>query len=368
MAIADIPNSTRDGDAPRRQAKPDAHVAAKLCRSRIGRLMGVQVIALGSYVPENCVRNEDLAALGYDADWIVKRTGITERRHAAAGRVDGRPGHRGRPAVHRRRRHPPRADRSRAAGHLHARHARSGHGEPGPGPLGALCPGLRLAGRLCELRLRPDHRQQYVATGCSQRALVIGADCNSRILNPADKQTYPFFGDAAGAVVLAPGSTDQGILAYAVGSDGSGAELHLPAHRRRASRFPPPTLAGISSAWMAGRCSSGPFALSRKPSAKCSIRGHGRPTSTWWYFHQANIRIINAAIENCTFAQQGLQQSRPLRQHLVRQHSFGPGRGLRTGRIHRGNHVLFSGFGAGLSWGTVADAGGKKRWGSLDEY
>ena len=66
---------------------------------------------------------------------------------------------------------------------------------------------------------------QYVASGCSQRVLVIGADCNSRMVNPADKQTYPLFGDAAGAVVLAPGGADQGILAYAVGSDGSGAKL-----------------------------------------------------------------------------------------------------------------------------------------------
>jgi hypothetical protein len=85
MAIADIVNSTSGKDAPRRQTRADAQVAAKLCRSRIGRLMGVQIIALGSYVPELRVRNEDLAALGYDADWILQRTGITERRHAGPG-------------------------------------------------------------------------------------------------------------------------------------------------------------------------------------------------------------------------------------------------------------------------------------------
>ncbi len=44
--------------------------------------MGVQVVALGSYAPPQRVRNEDLAALGYDADWILQRTGISERRHA----------------------------------------------------------------------------------------------------------------------------------------------------------------------------------------------------------------------------------------------------------------------------------------------
>ena len=60
-----------------------ADVPIPLPRSRIGKLMGVQVLATGSSVPEQRVSNEDLAALGYDAEWIVQRTGILERRHAA---------------------------------------------------------------------------------------------------------------------------------------------------------------------------------------------------------------------------------------------------------------------------------------------
>ncbi|HID76737.1 MAG TPA: ketoacyl-ACP synthase III, partial [Planctomycetaceae bacterium] len=51
-------------------------------RSRTGRLMEVQVVGVGSAVPDRLVTNEDLASLGYDADWIVQRTGILERRHA----------------------------------------------------------------------------------------------------------------------------------------------------------------------------------------------------------------------------------------------------------------------------------------------
>ena len=54
-------------------------------RSRLGRLMGVQVVGIGSSVPQNPVRNEDLAALGYDAEWILQRTGILERRHVDPG-------------------------------------------------------------------------------------------------------------------------------------------------------------------------------------------------------------------------------------------------------------------------------------------
>src|SRR3984957_12101959 len=52
-------------------------------RPRCRRLMGIRVIGTGSYVPDAVVSNEHLhARLGFDSDWIVKRTGILERRHA----------------------------------------------------------------------------------------------------------------------------------------------------------------------------------------------------------------------------------------------------------------------------------------------
>src|SRR4249919_4090761 len=59
----------------------DAELLASV-RSPLRRLPGVQIIGTGSYVPENVVTNEDLARLGCDADWIIQRTGIRERRHA----------------------------------------------------------------------------------------------------------------------------------------------------------------------------------------------------------------------------------------------------------------------------------------------
>src|ERR1700681_3357031 len=52
-------------------------------RPRCRRLTGVRVLATGSYVPDTIVTNEHLhERLGHDSDWIVKRTGILERRHA----------------------------------------------------------------------------------------------------------------------------------------------------------------------------------------------------------------------------------------------------------------------------------------------
>ena len=54
-------------------------------RSPLRRLTGVQIIGTGSYVPENVVTNDALASLGCDADWILQRTGIRQRRHAPKG-------------------------------------------------------------------------------------------------------------------------------------------------------------------------------------------------------------------------------------------------------------------------------------------
>src|SRR5271154_6308999 len=52
-------------------------------RPRCRSLMGVRVIGTGSYVPDAVITNDHLhARLGFDSDWIVKRTGILERRHA----------------------------------------------------------------------------------------------------------------------------------------------------------------------------------------------------------------------------------------------------------------------------------------------
>ena len=65
----------------------------------------------------------------------------------------------------------------------------------------------------------------YVVSGASDLALIIGGDCNSRVLNPNDIKTYPLFGDGAGAVLLTRGRPDQGLLSFSLGADGGGGDL-----------------------------------------------------------------------------------------------------------------------------------------------
>ena len=142
---------------------------------------------------------------------------------------------------------------------------------------------------------------QFVATGCSRLAFwSIGADCNSRVVNPADEQTYPLFGDAAGAV--AAGRRQRRARAAGL--------------RRRLRRL------GRAAALPAdGRhrdCRSRP---SRHLNGRHYLHMDGRPVFKWAIrmlretidevlqaagmtlddvdlviFHQANMRIINSAV------------------------------------------------------------------------
>ena len=96
-----------NAELPREDRAPTATPVAALAesgRSRVGTLMGVQILATGSYAPEPVVHERDLAQYGFDADWIVQRTGIHERRHAPPGHGHQRRGLRGRRPLPGRRR------------------------------------------------------------------------------------------------------------------------------------------------------------------------------------------------------------------------------------------------------------------------
>jgi 3-oxoacyl-[acyl-carrier-protein] synthase-3 len=137
---------------------------------------------------------------------------------------------------------------------------------------------------------------QFVATGSSKCALVIGADTNSRVMNPDDKKTFPLFGDGAGAVLITQGSKEQGLVSYTLGADGAGEQLLI-------------RLAGGSRAPLNGCMPN---------TADLYVKMDGRPVFKWavrlledssrqvldaancktadvklWLLHQANIRILS---------------------------------------------------------------------------
>ena len=196
----------------------------------MGTLTGVKILGSGAFVPENVVTNEDLAALGCDSEWIVRRTGILERRHASDDQATSDLCYEA--AVRCLR------DASVSADELdlilvatitpdHPTPSTACHVQR---RLNAFAPAMDIGAACAGFMYAMTTAAQFIATKNAKRVLVIGADLMSRTVNPEDKKTYPLFGDGAGAVVMGPdepgdGESVAGILSYQLGSEGCGGEM-----------------------------------------------------------------------------------------------------------------------------------------------
>jgi len=321
------------------------------------RLMGVRVLGTGSYVPDGVVTNDHLKErLGCDSEWIIKRTGILERRHALP---------------------------HQATSDLCFEAARRCLDRAGVSPkevdlllVGTFTPDMTFPSAACLVQDRLKLTcaavdiqaacagfmyalvtgAAYVLSGVSKRALIVGGDCNSRITNPNDLKTFPLFGDGAGAVLLAPGRPDQGLLSYSLGADGSGGELlNRPACGSRL----PPTCELLSKNMqylhMDGRAVFRWAVGILCDTTQDVLRAAEVTVNDVDLFipHQANIRIINA------LDVLDVPRSKVFI-NLDRYGNTSAGsiplaldEAVAEGRVKPGNLILLSGFGAGLSWGTT---------------
>jgi len=328
--------------------------ARPACRS----LTGVRVLATGSYVPDAVVTNAHLhERFGFDSDWIVKRTGILERRHVLP--------------------HQATSDLCLAAARRCIERAGVKPSDIDLLLLATFTPDMSFPSTAClvqdALRLScPAVDLQaacagfmyafitgaaYIASGASDLALIIGGDANSRIVNPNDIKTYPLFGDGAGAVLLTRGRKDQGILAYSLGADGSGGDLlSRPAC---GSRMPPSAELiekGLHYMHMDGRAVFR-WAVAILCDTIQDVLKHANLATSdvdLYIPHQANIRIINAAIDVLRIPRTRVFNN------LDRYGNTSAGsvplaldEAMQENRVQPDNLVLLSGFGAGLAWGTA---------------
>jgi 3-oxoacyl-[acyl-carrier-protein] synthase-3 len=326
-------------------------------RSPLRRLTGVQIIGTGSFVPEQVVTNEALASLGCDADWIIQRTGIRERRHAppeistsdmavaAAERCIKSAG----------------VDRSQidlvVLATLSPDYLLPATATAVQDRLGLNCAAMDLSAACAGFMYALVTGMQFVATGSSNMALVIGADTNSRVMNPDDKKTYPLFGDGAGAVLVTKGSSEQGLVSYTLGADGSGTGLLIRP-------------AGGSRVPLNGSGATGPdwfVKMDGRPVFKWAVRlledstrqvldaaGCTTDHVKLWLLHQANIRILDAAADALAI------DCSKMETHIDRYGNTSAGsvpialdEALAARRFGRGDLLLMCGFGGGLSWGTA---------------
>src|SRR5437667_8024150 len=327
-------------------------------RPRCRSLTGVRILATGSYVPDSVVTNDHLhERLGFDSDWIVKRTGILERRHVLP--------------------HQATSDLCYEAAKRCIEAAGVKTSDIDLLLLATFTPDMSFPATAClvqdQLKLNcPAFDLQaacagfmyafitgaaYVASGASKLALIVGGDCNSRVVNPNDIKTYPLFGDGAGAVLLGRGRPDQGILSYSLGSDGSGGDLlSRPAC---GSRMPPTAellARGLHYMHMDGRAVFRWAVAILCDTIQDVLQASGlKPSDIDLYIpHQANIRIINAAIDVLHIPRSKVYNN------LDRYGNTSAGsvplaldEALAENRIQPGNLIVLSGFGAGLTWGTA---------------
>lgn len=322
-------------------------------QSPIRQLMGVQIVGTGSYVPDKVVTNADLSSLGCDAEWIVQRTGIRERRHVAPGMNTSDL------AIKAAERCIEASGLERSEidlvilATLSPDRLMPATATTVQDRLGLRCGAMDLSAACSGFMYALTTGMQFVAAGGSRYALVIGADANSRVVDPQDKKTFPLFGDGAGAVLLAAGSPEQGALAYTLGADGSGVDCLCRFTGGSAEPFDPQRF----YMHMDGRTVFKWAVQLVEQVSQDIVQAADLALADidWWLLHQANERILDAATDKL-----GLDRDRVVK-HLDRYGNTSAGsiaialdETLRAGKIQRGQNLLLSGFGAGLTWGTMA--------------
>jgi len=226
--------------------------------------------------------------------------------------------------------------------------------------LGCIAPAMDVSAACSGFMYALLTAAQFVRNGVSQNALVLGAEVMSRTVDESDKKTYPLFGDGAGAALLQPvnehlgGST--GLISYTLGSEGDLNALCIPAGGSRE----PLTYAAIEQGRqflrMDGRAVFKWAVRIVVDSSNDVLEAAGlKPSDVdLVILHQANIRIIDAAVSHFGIARDKV---------FVNLDKFGNTSAAsipmalddanQRGLIQRGDIVLLCGFGAGLSWGTA---------------
>jgi len=335
--------------------------------------MGVRIAATGSYVPEQVVTNADLVALGCDSDWIVQRTGILERRRVAPGQAASDLAYEASVRC---------LCNANVAAHdvdlIVFATMTPDYFTPSSAcllqrRLGCISPAMDVNAACAGFMYALATACNYVRTGMAKRALVVGSEVMSGTINPNDIKTYPLFGDGAGAalVVADPSLAEEvnhdsssmqpsgvpGLLAYTLGSEGSGAEmLCIPGGGSRQPLSTEGLKAGQQYLYMDGR---GVFKWAvRVVNDSCRdcmvYAGYDFSQVNLILLHQANIRIIDSAVRDFGIAQDRV---------FVNLDRYGNTSAASIplalddantqGLIQRGDHILLCGFGAGLAWGTA---------------
>jgi 3-oxoacyl-[acyl-carrier-protein] synthase-3 len=315
-----------------------------------------RITGTGSYLPDTVVTNFDLEQRMDTTDqWIRERTGIERRHILPPGQSNVDMGeHAARAAI-------------AAAGLAPSDIEMISYGTTTPdlvfpnagvllqdrlgcrgGPafaLEAACSGFIYALAVAD---------KFVRAGSVRRALVVGSEVLSRIVDQNDRSTAILFGDGAGAVVL-EASEQPGIISTHLHADGS--HKHLMYCTGGPSHGAPPGAMGAGDVVrMAG---SEVFKLAvtllgRVVDETLTANGLAKSAIDWLVPHQANLRIIQAVAKKLDL---------PMERVIVTVQDHGNTStasvplaldvGVRDGRIKRGDMLLLEALGGGVTWGSA---------------
>lgn len=324
--------------------------------------MGIKIIGTGSYVPEKVLTNCDLEKMVDTTDeWIRTRTGIVERRIAARDEAS--------------------SDMACKAG-LRALEAAGVTPEeldliivasitpdkifPSTSSIlqskikavNAACFDLQAActGFLYSIEVAND---MLTGNPKYRKALIIGVEKLSGITDWTDRNTCVLFGDGSGAAVLAKRTDESdigGILASKLGSDGNyGGILEVPA----GGSYMPASLDTVSNRQHYIRMEGQEvFKLAVKAMTRAckEVMEQANVKSgdiRWLVPHQANLRIISSV---------GSMLGIPEEKVYINVHKYGNTSAasvaialdemVRSNKVKRGDYILLTAFGAGLTWGA----------------
>jgi 3-oxoacyl-[acyl-carrier-protein] synthase III len=321
----------------------------------IGKARGdpISITGLGAHVPERVLTNEELSTIVDTTDeWIMTRTGIRERRIAAPEEAL--------------------TDLALPAARRALAQARVDAKDIDLLVCATVTPDMMFptsSALLADVLEAPDAAaydllagctgfmyalaQAYgmIAAGLAERALVVGGDVLSRILDWTDRSTLVLFGDGAGAVVLER-VPEPGFLGFELGADGGGG-IHLSLPGSGSRRIEDASANGFVH--MNGRevFKFATRVLVSSAQAVLDRCGVSVDEVDVYVPHQANVRIMDHAAEKL-----GIPQERMV-VNVDRYGNTSSGSiplalvdAQRDGRLKKGDLVLMTGMGAGLTWGS----------------
>lgn len=319
-----------------------------------------RIIGTGSYAPADVITNADLEKLVETSDeWIVTRTGISERRKASDAEAT-----------------------SDLAYHAAVGALAAAHVDPMDLDMvmvATVTPDMFFPSTACVLQDRLGSRRagaMDVSAACSgfvyglgvadgllrlgtiRTVLLVGAETLTKIVNWRDRNTCVLFGDGAGAVVLRASEGERGLLSTHFFADGArGMQLAMPGGGSRHPISHDLVDQELARIQMANGNEVFKVAVrAMEDAALTALKHNGLDVSDVDLFvpHQANLRIINAV---------GQRLGLPEDKVCVNIQKYGNtsaasiplalDEAVQVGRVRSGDLLLFCAFGGGLTWASA---------------